>query len=92
MYIHLGQTIVVREKEIIGLFDLDHITYNGRAAAFVNNAEKAGRLVPCTDDLPRSAVVTDRAVYLSPFSTATLERRLESHSPEGANTPMEVTL
>ena len=45
MYIHLGQTIVVREKEIIGLFDLDHITYNGRAAAFVNNAERTGRLI-----------------------------------------------
>lgn len=80
MYVHIGQTMVVREKEILGLFDLDHITYNIRAAAFVNAAQQSGTLIPCTDDLPRSVVVTDRAVYLSPFSTATLLRRMESHS------------
>ena len=49
-----------------------------------------GKLVLCTDDLPRSAVVTNQAVYLSPFSTATLLRRLETHSIEGSTNPMEV--
>ena len=90
MYVHLGQTIVVREIEILGLFDLDHITYNAKAAAFVNTAAQRGKLVLCTDDLPRSAVVTNQAVYLSPFSTATLLRRLETHSIEGSTNPMEV--
>ena len=77
MYLQIGQEAVVRSREILGIFDLDNTTYSAKAAAFVNRAEKEGRVVLCTDDLPRSMVVCDRMIYLSPYSTATLSRRLE---------------
>ena len=78
MYLPLGQSVVVPYREIVGVFDLDNTTYNVRAAAFINQAQKDGRVVLCTDDLPKSAVLCDSGVYLSQLSPATLLKRLET--------------
>ena len=78
MYLHLGQSVVGPYREIVGVFDLDNTTYNVRAAAFINQAQKDGRVVLCTDDLPKSAVLCDSGVYLSQLSPATLLKRLET--------------
>jgi len=78
MYLHLGQSVVVPYREIVGVFDLDNTTYNVKAAAFINQAQKDGRVVLCTDDLPKSAVLCDSGVYLSQLSPATLLKRLEN--------------
>ncbi len=77
MYLHLGQDKVVPYSEIVGVFDLDNTTYNVKAAQFINRAEKEGRVVLCTDDLPKSAVLCDGGVYLSQLAPATLLRRVE---------------
>ena len=82
MYLHLGQSVLVPYREIIGIFDLDNTTYNVRAADFINRAEKAGRVVLCTDDLPKSIVLSEKAVYLSQLSPSTLLKRVESNSLE----------
>ncbi len=77
MYLHLGQDKVVPYSEIVGVFDLDNTTYNVKAARFINQAEKEGRVVLCTDDLPKSAVLCDGRVYLSQLAPSTLLRRVE---------------
>jgi len=82
MYLHLGQSVVVPWKNIVGIFDLDNTTYNIKAADFINRAEKNGRVVLCTDDLPKSVVLCDNAVYLSQLSPSTLLKRVESNSFE----------
>ena len=82
MYLHLGQSVVISHKEIVGIFDLDNTTYNVRAADFINRAEKEGRVILCTDDLPKSVVLSEKAVYLSQFSPSTLLKRVESNSLE----------
>ena len=82
MYLHLGQSVTVPYREIIGVFDLDNTTYNARAAAFLNRAQRDGRVVLCTEDLPKSAVLCDSGVYLSQLSPATLLKRLESNEFE----------
>lgn len=82
MYLHLGQDVVVPYEEILGIFDLDNTTYNVRAAGFINGAQREGRVVLCTDDLPKAAVVCDGGVYLSQLSPATLLKRVENQSFE----------
>ena len=82
MYLHLGRSVLVSHRQIVGIFDLDNTTYNVRAADFISRAEKAGRVMLCTDDLPRSVVLTDSTVYLSQFAPSTLLRRVESNSLE----------
>ncbi len=82
MYLHLGQDKVVSYGEIIGVFDLDNTTYNKKAAQFINRAEKEGRVILCTGDLPKSAVLCDGGVYLSQLSSSTLLRRVTEDSFE----------
>ena len=81
MYLHLGQNTVVRDKEIIGIFDLDITSQSPRTRKYLNLAEKHGEVIAVTDDIPKSFVVTGRRgrqkVYISQLSTATLLRRSE---------------
>ena len=79
MYINIGNDMAVRERSVIGIFDLDNTTTSKRTREFLSAAEQEGQVVPC-DDLPKSFIVTaeygmDR-VYLSSLSTTTLEKRM----------------
>ena len=80
MYLSIGNDMAVREKSVIGIFDLDNTSTSKRTREFLEKAEKEGQVVPC-DDLPKSYVLTaeygfDR-VYLTSLSASTLEKRLK---------------
>ena len=80
MYLSIGNDMAVRDRSIIGIFDLDNTSTSKRTRQFLEKCEKEGQVVPC-DDLPKSFVLTaeygmDR-VYLTALSTATLEKRLK---------------
>ena len=80
MYLNIGNDMAVRDKNIIGIFDMDNTSTSRRTREFLDKAEAEGQVVPC-DDLPKSFIVTaeygfDR-VYLTTLSSATLERRLK---------------
>jgi len=82
MYLHLGQNVVVPESDIIGIFDLDNTTGSHITRTFLNNAEKAGRVINVSDELPRSFVVTgtgkEISIHLSQLSPQTLLKRSET--------------
>ena len=80
MYLSIGSDMAVREKSIIGIFDMDNTSTSRRTREFLSKAEKEGQVVPC-DDLPKSFILTaeyglDR-VYLTALSSSTLEKRLK---------------
>ena len=87
MYLHLGQSVVVPYRDVIGLFDLDNTSSSHLTRKFLERAEKEGRVVSVGDGIPKSFVVCgDRkggqTVYLSQMATATLLRRAENNSFE----------
>ena len=87
MYLHLGQSVVVYQRDIIGIFDLDNTTASFRTRRFLERAEKEGRLKAVSDELPKSFVVCQTGgrapvVYLSQLSAATLRGRAENNSFE----------
>lgn len=87
MYLHLGQSVVVHQKDVIGIFDLDNTSSSFRTRAFLEKAEREGRLVSVFDDLPKSFVICrdknkKEVVYLSQLSSAALRGRAESNSFE----------
>lgn len=79
MYLHIGDGTVIPYADILGVFDLDNATYAKRTRDFLEQAEMEGRLVTLGQRLPTSLVVTDAAVYLSPVSSATLNKRLSEN-------------
>ena len=81
MYLHLGSQMAVRDRAIIGIFDLDN-TSSKITRAFLEQAQEEGALIDVSDELPKAFVLTEeygmRRVYLTQLGAATLQRRLEA--------------
>lgn len=78
MYLHLGQDTILRTKGILGIFDLDTATLSKHTRDFLARAEKEGRVVNVTGELPKSFIVTQgqaSGVYITQISAATLKKR-----------------
>lgn len=87
MYLHLGQSVVVPFRDVIGVFDMDNTTSSHLTRKFLELSEKAGRVVDVSGDLPKSFVLCNEGrkvpvVYLSQLSPATLLKRGENNTFE----------
>ena len=83
MYLHLGNDIVVRKSDIIGVFDLDNTSQSALTRRYLAAAEKAGYVVNAAgDELPKSFVVCGengaQTVYLSQLNSSTLYKRSDT--------------
>ena len=82
MYLNIGNGVSIKDKDVIGVFDLDTATVSGVTRRFINEKQKEG-LVEYTDtDLPRSFVGIERdgecEIKLSRISTVGLKVRQEN--------------
>lgn len=79
MYLHLGQDTVVDTRAIVGIFDLDNSTVSKHTRAFLARAQKEGRVVNVSMELPKSFIVCKaggrETVYLSQLAPVTLLKR-----------------
>lgn len=88
MYLHLGQDVVVRQKDIVGVFDMENTTISRYTRHYLTKAEKGGRVEYVSMELPKSFIVCDPAkkqgkrendrVYVSQISPATLQKRAKN--------------
>ena len=80
MYLDIGRDFSVRDKSIIGIFDLENTSTSRRTMEFLNHSEREGQVAPC-DELPKSFILTyeygEPKVWLTAYNTATLEKRLK---------------
>ena len=82
MYLHLGQEVVVRHSDIIGVFDMDNTTISPHTRDFLRRAENDGRVTYVSMDLPKSFTVcapkgqgNKDQVYISQIAPSTLRKR-----------------
>ena len=82
MYLHLGNDVIVNMNSVIGIFDMDNTTLSKTTRDFLVNAEKNGRVIDITDDLPKSFVVVKawdgEIIYVSSLASRTLLKRVKS--------------
>lgn len=83
MFLHLGNNTVIRQDDIIGIFDLDNTTVSKRTRDFLGRKEKEGKVINVSYELPKSFVVCEDKnkeiiIYITQISTATLLRRAEN--------------
>ena len=79
-YLHIGQNVMLPDKRIIGIFDLDNTSTSKHTRAFLKQAEDDGVVMSACEDLPKAFIVCDhpyhkQIVYLSQLNTKTLEKR-----------------
>ena len=81
MYLHIGNGVSIKIKDIIGIFDLDTSTVSGTTKKFLNKKSKEGKLHYTDEDLPRSFVLcSDNKKYkvnLSRISSIGLKQRID---------------
>ena len=87
MYLHLGNGVVVKKADILGVFDLDNSSSSAITRKYLAQEEKAGRVISVAElELPKSFVVCSEAegqrVYLCQLNSSTLLKRSESHDLE----------
>ena len=75
MYLHIGGDTMISREKIIGIFDMDTSTVNKATRDYLAKAEKEKRVIYVNFDLPKSFIVTDVGVYVSPLNTSTLNKR-----------------
>ncbi len=81
MYLHIGNGVSVKEKDIIGIFDLDTSTISKVTKKFINKMSRDGNLEYTDSDLPRSFVFCSERkkfkVKLSRISSVGLRQRID---------------
>lgn len=81
-FLHIGQNVMVNDRRIIGIFDLDITSQSAQTRRFLDQAEQEGVVLPVCDDIPKSFLVCDhpyhrQIVYISQLNTQTLVKRAE---------------
>ena len=80
MYLHIGNGVNVRKKDVIGIFDLDTATVSGITKTYINKNQKEGNIEYSDSDLPRTFVlIEDKVGYkikLSRISSVGLKIRM----------------
>ena len=84
IYLHVGSSKSIREKDIIGIFDLDTSTVSSVTRKYLSVAEKKGKTESATDEIPKSFIIYKKdgekgeKVCFSQFSSTSLFKRTEN--------------
>ena len=75
MYLYLGSDVVVDEKEVLGIFDIEKITVDRYMKDYLSFWQKKGKIYYVSLDMPKSIIVCEDTVYISNVSCDTLKKR-----------------
>ena len=81
-YLHIGQNVMLEDKRIIGIFDLDNTSTSKITREFLNTAEQDSVVQTACEDIPTSFVVCDhpyhrQIIYISQLNSQTLLKRAQ---------------
>ena len=53
-FLHVGHNKSIRTRDIVGIFDMDTSTVSGVTRNFLTMAQKNGKVINATDEIPKS--------------------------------------
>ncbi|MGI6754384.1 MAG: extracellular matrix regulator RemB [Eubacteriales bacterium] len=87
MYLHIGNNMNIRTKDIIGIFDTDNATRSALTKKFLKKAELSGSVEAAAEEIPKSFILyragLGYAVCFSPLSVSSLYRRIKVNKSFG---------
>ena len=66
MFLHIGSSRNIRTSDVIGIFDMDTATVGVQTKRFLSRAQRDGRIVNVSDELPKSFLVTGESLRAFP--------------------------
>ncbi|ARK28398.1 extracellular matrix regulator RemB [Halalkalibacter krulwichiae] len=92
MFIHLGGDVIIRAKDIIAILNWDVQEQSAITSVYLKEEVKKKKKIIISDDYIKSIVLTDDAVYYSPVSSLTLNRRAQGLAIMDLNVELEEEL
>lgn len=78
MFLHLGADVVVSLKKVVAILDLRTAGTAESTREFLQLSRSEHRTYDISQGDPKSLVLTDQEIYLSPISSLTLKKRGDS--------------
>ena len=79
MYLHLGNEVSIRTRDLIGIFDLETTTVSKDTKNFLRSCEDNDTVTNVSSDLPKSFILCryngEVQVFVSAISSVTLRKR-----------------
>lgn len=83
MFLHVGGDTVINLSRVIAILDLKSAATGSDTRDFLASCRQEKTVLDITlDGKPKSLVITDRELYLSPISSQTLKRRGEAFTAD----------
>ncbi|MBO5415280.1 MAG: DUF370 domain-containing protein [Clostridia bacterium] len=80
MFLHVGNNKNIRERDIIGIFDMDNATVSTVTRKFLSEAQKKNTVESANNEIPKSFVIYREGdkinICFSQLSSAALYGRL----------------
>lgn len=80
MYLHVGNHKMIRVRDVIGIFDMDHTTTSSITRQFLKEKEKQLLVEIAAVDIPKSFILFEEnglyKICFSPLSSAALRGRM----------------
>lgn len=80
MFLHIGEDVEIMARDLVGIFDIQSIKNSKITSEFLKAAEEEDFIFRVSQDEIKSFIVTQKdgksIIYLSPISSATLQKRL----------------
>jgi extracellular matrix regulatory protein B len=78
MYLHVGEEVLVRTRDIIAILDIDSTSTSPFMEEFIARQEQ--QVVHLAKGTVKSIVVTGNHIYYSPLASGTLKKRSQKLS------------
>ncbi|MEG2813050.1 MAG: DUF370 domain-containing protein [Oscillospiraceae bacterium] len=83
MYLHLGEDVIINDKDIVGIFDLEKCSLKKETKSFLSASTKNKNVINVSYKMPKSFILTniknkgtsENHLYISQISTQTLRKR-----------------
>lgn len=84
MYLHAGNNKIIREKDIIGIFDADNSTISSITRKYLSDAQKKDLVISAKDEIPKSFILyKEKGKYMICFSQISTSALLGRTSAQG---------
>lgn len=81
--IHIGGGKLVESETVVAVFDMESATANGGARDFMRAVQRRGAVRELCADLPKSLVMVDETVYVSPSPATGICKRINEARAAG---------
>lgn len=82
MYLHLGNEVIVKTDDIIGIFDMDNTSVSKATKDYLKQAQISNNVINVSYEIPKSYIVCEQngktIVYISQISSQTLLKRADT--------------